>query len=470
MLSPVHLKHRRAQLLERVDGPILLMAGGRASRNYPHNYVPYRADSTFLFFFGTAEPGAAALLDPQDRSVTLFLPERTPEDALWHGAVPSFAEMRENLGVSQVLPLEQLEGDVKALAKRRKVRSVAVSDPVATAIAAKVTGTQLGFHDAATMGDPKLVAAIAELRNHKTEEEVAEMRKTAVVTREAHVLAMARTRAGIYEQELAGIVDGTFLRHGCVPAYNTILSVRGEVLHNDRHDNLLREGDIVLLDAGAEAPSGYCSDVTRCWPVGGRFGAEGRAIYEIVLRSQLAAIAKVAPGTSYFDVHMTACREIAAGLVDLGVLRGEVDALVENGAHALFFPHGIGHLIGIDVHDLEAFGDQVHYAPGRTRSTQFGTAYLRLNLDLEPGMVVTIEPGIYFVPAILRNDDFRKKFKDQVDFARAERFLTMHGLRGFGGIRIEDDVLCTKTGNEVLTAAIPKDLLAVETLTGSVTA
>jgi Xaa-Pro aminopeptidase len=347
------------------------------------------------------------------------------------------------------------------------VNSVAIADPRATAEAAAITGEALDFFDAKAIGDPDLLLAIARLRSHKQDAELAEMRAAATVTREAHVVAMACTRPGILEQELVGHVEGAFARHGCVPAYNTILSVRGEVLHNHAHGNVLFETDLVLLDAGAERPSGYCGDVTRTWPVSGAFSPEARDVYDVVLAAEKAAIDAVRPGVRYRDVHMLASRVLADGLVQMGLLRGKADELVESGAHALFFPHGTGHLLGLDVHDMEAFGDLIAYGKGRTRSTQFGTAYLRLDLDLEPGMCFTIEPGIYFVPAILHDAKFKKQFKGQVDFARAETFLTMNSLRGFGGIRIEDDVVCTKGGCEVLSAAVPKERTAVEALVGS---
>jgi Xaa-Pro aminopeptidase len=467
MLNLPHLKARRQDFLDAIDTPVLLMAGGWISRNYPANWSPYRADSTFLFFFGPLEANAAALFDPKDGSVTLFLDERTPEDALWHGSVPTFADMKKACGVTAVQKRADLAKEVQKKVGKRKVRTLAIADPRATAEALAITGESLDFRKAATVGDKSLVLAIAKLRNHKLPDELAEMRLAAAVTREAHTVAMARTRPGIYEQELAGHVEGTFARHGCVPAYNTILSVRGEVLHNHAHHNLLLETDLVLLDAGAERASGYCADVTRTWPVGGRFSPEAAAVYDVVLAAEKAAIAAVKPGARYRDIHMLACRTLADGLVQMGLLKGNVDSLVENGAHAAFFPHGVGHLLGLDVHDMEAFGDLISYAPGRTRSEQFGTAYLRLDLDLQPGMCVTIEPGIYFVPAILRDPKWKKLWKGQVDFAKAEQFLTMNSLRGFGGIRIEDDVVCTDGGHEVLTAAIPKERVAVEALVGS---
>ncbi|HLU38993.1 MAG TPA: aminopeptidase P family protein [Planctomycetota bacterium] len=467
MPSLSHLQRRRTEFLASIDGPVLLMAGSARARNYPDNPFPFRADSNFLFFFATPEQGAAALFDPADRTVTLYLPERTPEGALWHGPVPDFAAMRTQHGVDAVVGVSELAADVKRRAGGRKVRTLAVADERATACATAITGETLDFYRSDRVGDPAVIQALARLRLRKAGDEIDAMRITARVTKEAHESAMRATRPGVKEQEVAGVVEGCFARHGCVPAYNTILSVRGEVLHNHDHGNVCQNGDILLLDAGAEdAATGYCSDVTRSWPVSGRFTSEQAEVYDIVLRAELAAIAAAKPGARYRDVHLLASRVIAEGLVDLGLLHGKPDDLVESGAHALFFPHGVGHLLGLDVHDMETFGDAVAYAPGRTRSAQFGTKYLRLDLDLEPGMAFTIEPGIYFVPAILHHAEFRDRFQGQVDFERAERWLQANDGRGFGGIRIEDDVLCTTSGNEVLTAAIVKERREVEALVG----
>jgi len=457
----------RRELLRAVDSPVLLMAGGHLARNYPDNPYPFRADSNFLALFPDPEPDSAALLDPATGEVTLFLEERTPEGALWHGAAPSFDEMRTSQGVSAVEKLADLESHVARIAGGRPVRGVAVADPRATARAAAITGEALAFRDPGRVADRALIAALGRIRLAKSAEALAEMRATAAVTREAHVAAMRHSRPGVPEQELAGLVDGTFARHGCTPAYGTILSVRGEVLHNHEHGNVLAEGDIVLLDAGAEGASGYCSDVTRSWPASGSFTAEAGEVYDLVLEAETSTIERVSPGVRYRDLHLHACRVIADGLARIGLLRGDPDGLVESGAHALFFPHGVGHLIGLDVHDMEAFGDAVAYPAGRRRSEQFGLAYLRLDLDLAPGTCVTIEPGIYFVPAILRDPGFRERFAGRVDFDAAERFLAMNGGRGFGGIRIEDDVACTDDGFEVLTAGIPKTRAEVEDVVGT---
>ncbi len=459
---------RRKRFLAGLESPVLLMAGGLLARNYPANVFPFRADGNFLYFFQRPEPGSAAFFDPADGKVTLFLTERTVADALWHGAMEPFAEVKARQGVDAVLAVEELEQQIAALAKGRQVRSLAVADPKATARARAITGEALDFDDPKWVGDGALLERIAKLRLHKDADELAEMRRLVPITREAHLLAMQHSKPGVTEQFLAGQVAGAFARGGCTAAYNTILSVRGEVLHNNEHRNTLRQGDIVLLDAGAESvDTGYCNDVTRDWPVGGAFTPEGRDVYELVLQSEVDAIAAVKPGVRYRDLHLRAARVLAEGLVKLGLLVGDADGLVESGAHAIFFPHGLGHQLGLDVHDLEAFGDRIHYPGGRTRSTQFGTQYLRMDMDLEEGMTFTIEPGLYFVPAILHSPELRERFKTQVNWTAAQKFLAMNGGRGFGGIRIEDDVVCTKSGVEVLTASIPKTRAEIESIAGS---
>jgi Xaa-Pro aminopeptidase len=459
---------RRKRFLSGLDGPVLLMAGGFLSRNYPANPYPFRADSTFLYFFERPEAGSAAFFDPADGTVTLFIAERTVADALWHGELEAFPQVKERQRVDAVLPVEQLEAQVQRLAKGRQVRSLAVADPKQTARARALTGEDLDFDEPTRAAHGPLLDLIAKLRLHKDADEFAEIRRLVPTTREAHVSAMKHSRPGVSEQFLAGQVEGAFARGGCTAAYGTILSVRGEVLHNHDHRNLLQAGDVVLLDAGAESlDTGYCNDVTRDWPVGGAFTPEGRDVYDLVLQCELDAIAGVKPGVRYRDLHLRACRVLAEGLVSLGLLQGSPDSLVEQGAHAVFFPHGLGHQLGLDVHDLETFGDRIHYPNGRARSPQFGTQYLRMDMDLAEGMTFTIEPGLYFVPAILRNAEFRERFKGQVNWALAEKFLALNQGRGFGGIRIEDDVVCTSSGVEVLTASIPKARAEIEALAGS---
>ncbi|MBK7860710.1 MAG: aminopeptidase P family protein [Archangiaceae bacterium] len=451
---------RRHRLLKKLSRGLLLFSGGAVSRNYPANPFPFRADSSFLYFFERPEPDSAAYFDPASGKVTLYLPERTLDDALWHGERESFEAARARHQVDQVKKIESLEEELKA----GRFDTLAVADARTTRRARALTGADLDFDDPLKVGPLPVLEAIASLRLIKDADELAQMRETARITHAAHVEAMKGSTPGTHEQELVGVVEGLFACVGAVPAYGTILTARGEVLHHHGHDNRLQAGDIVLLDGGCEAKSGYCSDVTRCWPVGGPFSAEGRDVYDTVLQANLDAIAKVKPGVRYRDVHLLASRTVADGLAQMGLLKGNPDALVESGAHAVFFPHGVGHQLGLDVHDLETFGDRVLYPGGRTRSSQFGTRYLRMDMDLAEGMTFTIEPGIYFVPQLIRSPELRALFKDQVDWALAEKFLAMNGGRGFGGVRIEDDVLCTATGAEVLTAAIPKAKQEVEQL------
>jgi Xaa-Pro aminopeptidase len=286
------------------------------------------------------------------------------------------------------------------------------------------------------------------------------MRRAAAATTAAHQAAMHETRAGLREARIRAVMDREIVGRGMTHAYEPIVTVRGEVLHQRAHTNELADGDLLLADVGAESEDGWASDVTRTWPVNGRFSPAQRDFYRVVLDAQKEAIGAVKPGVRYRDVHLAASRALARGLVDLRVLVGDPEELVADGVHALLFPHGIGHLLGLDVHDMEDLGDRAGYARGRARASQFGLSYLRLDRDLEPGMAVTIEPGLYRVPAILADPKLRALAKGRLDFDRLEAFADVRG------IRIEDDVLVTDVGCEVLTAQIPKELDDVEEVVG----
>ena len=252
------------------------------------------------------------------------------------------------------------------------------------------------------------------------------------------------------------------MAHDMTCAYNSIVTVQGEVLHNEQYHNQLTPGDLLLADVGAENSQGWASDITRTWPVSGKFSATQRAIYDLVLEAHDTCIAHMKPGVEYRDIHLLAARIIAQGLVDLGILRGNPEDLVDRDAHALFFPHGIGHLLGLDVHDMEDLGDLAGYETGRKRSDRFGLGYLRLDRTLRSGMIVTIEPGFYQVPGILNNDDLRSEYDDVINWSRLAQFADVRG------IRIEDDVLITDSGTEVLTAELPTKAPEIESLLESV--
>ncbi|MHC5728968.1 MAG: M24B family metallopeptidase, partial [Nostoc sp.] len=285
-----------------------------------------------------------------------------------------------------------------------------------------------------------------------------ELRKAAAVTVEAHKAGMAATPQAKLEAEVRAAMEGVIIAHNMTTSYNSIVTVHGEVLHNEQYHHPLQPGDLLLADVGAETQMGWAGDVTRTWPVSGKFSSTQRDIYNVVLAAHDACIAKIHPGVEYGDIHLLAATVIAEGLVELGILQGNPQDLVEMDAHTLFFPHGIGHLLGLDVHDLEDLGDLAGYEEGRERSDRFGLGYLRLNRPLRPGMLVTIEPGFYQVPAILNDPNLRSKYENVVNWQRLSEFADVRG------IRIEDDVLVTTEGSEVLTAALPHDADTIDNL------
>jgi Xaa-Pro aminopeptidase len=455
MNSASSRRQRRERLVSELGRPILLMGNGHRARNLAMSPLPFRQDSTFLYFTGCVVPGAAVLLTPSGEQ--LYLPRPSEDDGLWHGPQPTMQEQALSLGFETVRATDQLASDCSPHAGG--LLSLAVPDDRQTQRAQALTGLELDFD--LGKGPSDLIEAVIQMRRLLEPTELDAMRSAAKVTAKAHHWAMAVTRPGVHEAEIAALFDAIIASSGLTNAYDSIVTVRGEVLHNFHRVNRLERGQLLLLDGGAEARSGHATDVTRTWPVDGCFTPRQRAAYEAVLEVQLQAIDQIKPGVRYRDVHIQACIGLARFLVDEGLVRGTPEGIVESGAHALFFPHGLGHLIGLDVHDLENFGDRAAYHPSRSRSAQFGTCYLRLDLDLEPGMAVTIEPGFYVIPEILADSQLTAQFGDQLCMEQIEKW------RGLGGIRIEDDIAVTATGHEGLTTAIPKTIADIEDLVGS---
>ncbi|MCB9686457.1 MAG: aminopeptidase P N-terminal domain-containing protein [Alphaproteobacteria bacterium] len=453
MLTPTTHARRRRLLAERLPGPVLLLGNGQRARNLPMTKLPFRQDSTFLYFTGCDLPDAAALLI--DGRCELFLPAPADDDALWHGHVTTLDAIRDTLGVDAVLPTERLEERLTGL----RARTLAVADEGRNVLGSRLCGVPLRF--GRDHGDEALMDAVIELRRAKGPDEIEQMRLAAHATHQAYLATIGGTAPGGHERGLWTLFEAVLRLHGLTTGYDTILSQSGEILHNPHHSDALTEGRMVLLDGGGELPSGYGVDITRTWPVSGRFDTRQRAAYAAVLEAQLASIALCTPGRRYREVHDRSCEVLARFLVDEKLIRGSVQEALERHAHALFFPHGVGHLIGLDVHDLEMFGDRPSYPPGVGRPEPFGTCYLRLDLPLQEGWVVTVEPGFYVVPAILHDPALRERFADLVDFEAAERWI------GFGGIRIEDDVHVTAAGPDVLTEAVPKGIDELEALIGT---
>lgn len=436
------LRDRRQRLAQLFDPPVILWAGCSSPRNFPANTFPFRASSHFLYFAGLPLENAAICLE--SGQMTLFMDEASPGDALWHGEMPSCAEIAQIIGANAVLPMAELQLVDAA--------TVAVQDTTT-----KLLQSQLLQRPIALQGiDLELARAIASLRLTHDSAALEEIRKAAAVTVSAHLSGMASTHTASLEADIRAAMERVIMAHNMTCSYSSIVTVWGEVLHNNQYHHSLQPGDLLLADVGAET-MGWAADVTRTWPISGKFSSTQRDIYNVVLAAHDACITKIRPGVEYRDIHLLAATVIAEGLVDLGILQGLPEYLVEMDAHALFFPHGVGHLLGLDVHDMEDLGDLAGYEEGRVRSTRFGLNYLRLNRPLRPGMLVTIEPGFYQVPAILNNLD-QSKYQDVVNWERLAQFNDVRG------IRIEDDVLVTEEGSEVLTAALPTDAEAIEYL------
>lgn len=448
---------RRTALSRRLRRPALLLSGSAPPRNYPANRYPFRASSHFLYLLGAPIHHAALLL--HEGRATLYAERATQADALWHGPSPSLDDRRLMHALDEVRPIEELEAALRPL--RAELGTLPPQDTATAAWLSQLLGRTIAPGSGAQLeheADVELAEAMIALRLVHDTAAKAQLAAAARASSAAHVEAMRATRNAATEADVLAAFVAELTRAGMPPAYGPIVTVRGEVLHEERHENLVVEGDLLLCDVGGETPEGWASDITRTWPVSGRFSPTQRAVYDLVLEAQRQAIERVRPGTSYREVHETAKRAMVEGLVALGILRGEVDGLLERGAAALFFPHGIGHLLGLDVHDLEDLGDRAGYAPGRTRSSRFGDAYLRLDRDLEPGMLVTIEPGFYQVPGILADEALTGPLGKDLDRHALERF------RDVRGIRIEDDVLCTDGEPEVLTADCPKRASELEAI------
>ena len=451
---------RRARLVGALGAQAAVLCSGRPRvKNFPANVHPFRADSHFLYLVGRSIPDAALLFS--NAEPTLFAPPPDPDGALWHGPSPGLDELGADLGI-KVRPLQELEERLRAI--KGEVATVSPNDDVTAAWLSPLLGKRVRARHGAQLregtADAGLAEALIALRLTHDEGAIAQMRQSAAATAIAHRAGMRATRQGIREAEVAAAMLGAMMTAGMRPSYEPIVTVHGEVLHAETYDNVIAANDLILADVGAETPEGWAADVTRVWPASGRFSITQRALYQLVLQAQLAAIDMVRPKARYRDIHETAARHMLAGLVDLGIFRGEVDGLFERGAHALFFPHGVGHLLGVDVHDMEDLGDRAGYQAGRTRPTRFGDRYLRLDRDLAPGMAVTIEPGFYQVPAILNDPAITAPFDMNLDRKELAKF------RDVRGIRIEDDVLVTENGHEVLTASIPKELHDIESALG----
>jgi Xaa-Pro aminopeptidase len=458
--SEVYIK-RREELHKKLKSGIALFLGNvESAMNYPANTYHFRQDSDFLYFFGLDIPGFAAIMDFDSGKDRIYGNDFDMDDIIWMGPQPSVKELSLKCGVTESFPLSKLEDAVKdALSKKRKVHFL----PPYRGESKMTLGSLLKENPCQmkTLASVDLIKAVISMRSIKEKIEIEEIEKAVDIAYEMHVTSMKMCKPGVREQDIFGTIEGIALSKGAGTSFPIILSINGQTLHNHAHGNVLKKGKMLVTDAGAETSLHYASDITRTTPVGGKFSTQQKDIYEIVYKANTEAIKATKPGMSNRDLHFMACKIIATEMKNLGLMKGDVDAAVAAGAHALFMPHGLGHMLGLDVHDMEALGENfIGYNDEVKRSEQFGTMFLRFALPYKTGHVFTVEPGCYFIPELIAKWTSEGMHKDFINYSKIEPYMSV------GGVRIEDNVLITEKGHKLLGKAIPKTVKEIETICG----
>ncbi|MDR3188012.1 MAG: aminopeptidase P family protein [Prevotellaceae bacterium] len=438
---------RRSLLKQAVGSGILLFLGNdECGMNYEDNTYDFRQDSTFLYYFGLPYSGLAAVINIDEDDTVIFGDEISLDHIVWMGTQPTLREKSESVGVPKTLPAAQLAGYLSAAAKRgQPIRFL----PTYRAEHVLKLQQWLSLPPSEQKPSPELIKAVVNMRIYKSEEEVAEIEKACNITADMHLAATKALRVGMKEYEIAALVAQTAQAAGGRLSFPIIATVNGQILHNHHHGNTVKEGDMLLVDAGAETEMGYAGDMSSTIPAGKKFTPRQKEIYDIQVASHVAAVNALRPGIRFEDIYDLSAKVICEGMKSLGVMKGDSDEAVRQGAHAMFFPCGLGHMMGLDVHDMENLGEKWVGYDGEDKSTQFGRKSLRLARRLEPGFVLTIEPGVYFIPELIDRWKSERKFADFICYDKLEEY------RGFGGLRNEEDYLITETGARRLGKKIP---------------
>jgi Xaa-Pro aminopeptidase len=464
-MSPLYLfnagiySQRRRQLMDQFDNDLLLFLGNENSPvNYEDNYYPFRQDSSFLYYAGLNMPHLAMVIDCSRQKTILFGDNPTIDDIVWMGPQHSMPELAEKVGINDISSFANLSQIIQAAREKgQKIHYLPPYRSLNKIRLSRLLGKSIEQVEQEV--SLPLVKAVIAQREIKGPEEIEEMAKAVTLSGQMHEAVMQRSKAGLKESEMVGVLHEIASAADCQLAYTAILTINGQTLHNHHYHNTMKEGQLLLGDFGAASTMQYAGDITRTCPVSKRFTNQQKEIYQIVLDAEVNAIESLKPGLSYREVHLNASKYIVDGLKDLGLMKGDTDEAVQEGAHALFFPHGLGHMIGLDVHDMENFGeDHVGYGPNYQRSSQFGLKSLRLAKELKAGFVLTVEPGIYFIPELM------DRWKTQKNFEAFINYSALEAYRNFGGIRIEDNVLITDSGFEILGEPITKSIDEVEAL------
>lgn len=442
-------KERRKQLMQKMQsGKILLLGNSNSSINFEDNFYPFRQDSSFLYYIGIDKPDLNAVIDIDKGETFLFGDEISMDHIIWMGEQEKMHDLAARSGIRTVLPAHRIfdyvDDSCHYLPPYRSAHTIKLEQYLEI----KEMNPSL-----------KLILAISEQRNIKTEEEIRHMHQAASLTAGMHKHIMKSARPGMKEYELVALASHYAWAHDSRWSFTPILTVKGQTLHNHSYNNTLKDGALLLFDGGIESPAGYAGDMTRTFPVSSRYSERQKAIYDIVVKAHDTARDACQPGVYYKDIHLKACHVIAEGLISLGLMKGDAEDAVMEGAHTLFFQHGLGHLIGLDVHDMENLGEHfVGYDDTIRKSQEFGLKSLRLGRPLKSGYAVTIEPGIYIIPQLVSQWKQEKKHAEFINYKELESFLD------FGGIRLENDYLIRDSGAELLGEPLAYDSESVEAL------
>ena len=440
------------------SGIILLIGNEQSSMSFKDNWYPFRQDSSFLYFTGLDTPVLVAVIDIDNNTEMIFGAESGVDDIIWNGHTRTLQAMAELSGCSTTKPFKELEGFIKMLKDRKQfIHYLPPYRPEHTLLLSNLLLIPLNSVEASV--STHLIKAVVALRSIKDIEEVEEIKNAVAISEALHLTGMRESRAGLTEAHIAGLIQAVAISGGGNLSFPTILTTHGEILHNHYGNHILPAGKMVLLDCGAETAMHYAGDLTRTFPVDTSFSSLQKDVYNIVLNALQTSAEALQPGKLFKDIHLLAAEKLTEGLIALGLMKGDAKEAVAAGAHTLFFQCGLGHMMGLDIHDMENLGEQyVGYTPDMKKSTEFGLKSLRLGKALEAGYVVTVEPGLYFIPELMDIWAAEKKLAEFINYDQLSAF------RNFGGIRIEDDYLVTPTGSELLSTSLPRTVEAVEAI------
>lgn len=455
--SSTYIKRRKKLMTDVSRGVLLFLGNNESPMNYADNTFHFRQDSSFLYFFGISHPNLAAILDCETGEAIVYGDDYSIDDVVWMGKQPTIADRFVASGISKSKALKHLNSDLESIKSSgcqihflppyRPENKIKLFEALGIPPSQQQQASSIHF-----------VKAVIEQRNYKSAEDISEIEKACNTTAEMHIQCMKMLRPGMKESEIAAEAMRIAEAAGGHISFPIIATINGQTLHNHYHGNIAKKGDLFLLDCGAETEMGYAGDMSSTFPVDKKFTSRQKEIYQLALDSHEAAIAMLKPGVAFKDVYYESARTILRGMGELGFFKGDVDDAVMQGVHAMFFPCGLGHMMGLDVHDMEDLGEQFVGYDNEAKSTQFGVKSLRLGRKLEPGFVLTIEPGIYFIPDLIDKWRAEKKFMDYLNYDKLESY------KDFGGCRNEEDFVITEKGCRLLGKPIPKTVAEVEAL------